>query len=72
MTATKQLRINGPTLEPEHLDYSAEGQFALEPSLLKLLQIAEQAGWDRTHVALAAFSVCADYAKLTENSPVLQ
>lgn len=60
---TKHLRINSPTLEPQDVEYLAECQFAIEPSLAKLLSVAELAGWDRTHVVLAAFSLCAEFAR---------
>lgn len=69
---TKHLRINGPTLEPDDGDYLAQCQFALEPSLVKLLRLAELAGWDRTHVVLAALTLCAEFADLPENRQRLQ
>ncbi|PWK72703.1 hypothetical protein [Aminobacter sp. AP02] len=70
--SNKQLRINSPTVDPEDGNYMAQCQFAIEPSLIKMLHIAEQAGWDRSHVVMAALSVCAGYAELTESLPVLQ
>lgn len=69
---TKHLRINRPTLEPEDREYLAQCQFAIEPSLVKLLSVAEMAGWDRTHVVLAALTLCAELAELPESPQVFQ
>lgn len=69
---TKPLRINSPTLDPEDVAYLAQCQFALEPSLVKLLSVAEMAGWDRTHVVMAALTLCAELAELPEGPQALQ
>ncbi len=60
----KNLRINGPTSRPDDMDYLEQCRFALEPSLFKLLSVAELAGWDRTHVALVVLDLCAEEAEL--------
>ena len=45
--------INPPSLSIDTMDYQAECQFALEPSINGLLEKAEGAGWDRQHAVLA-------------------
>ncbi|KQQ58880.1 MULTISPECIES: hypothetical protein [Rhizobium/Agrobacterium group] len=45
--------INSPSLSVDTMDYQAECQFALEPSIHGLLEKAEGAGWDRQHAVLA-------------------
>ena len=45
--------INPPSLQIDTMDYQAECQFALEPSIHGLLEKAESAGWDRKHAVLA-------------------
>ncbi|KXG86801.1 hypothetical protein [Agrobacterium bohemicum] len=45
--------INSPSLSVDTMDYQAECQFALEPSIHGLLEKAEGAGWDRKHAVLA-------------------
>ncbi|NTJ42472.1 hypothetical protein G6L28_07645 [Agrobacterium larrymoorei] len=45
--------INSPSLSIDTMDYQAECQFALEPSINGLLEKAEGAGWDRQHAVLA-------------------
>lgn len=72
MSLTKQQRINSPTIEPKDGDYLSQCQFALEPSLLKLLRMAENAGWDRTHVVLAALALCAEFAETAPERGSLQ
>lgn len=54
------------------MDYLEQCRFALEPSLFKLLSVAELAGWDRTHVALAVLDLCAEEAELPRTLHGLQ
>lgn len=47
-------RINAPTREERGtLATVEECKFALAPSLTKLMEMAEAAGWQRHHVAIA-------------------
>lgn len=50
-------QINPPSEHGRDLGLIAECRFALEPSVLRLLDAAEDAGWDRSTVvtALATF-----------------
>lgn len=50
-------QINPPSEHGRDLGLIAECRFALEPSMLRLLDAAEDAGWDRSTVvtALATF-----------------
>jgi hypothetical protein len=50
-------QINPPSEHGRNLALIAECRFALEPSMLRLLDAAEDAGWDRSTVvtALATF-----------------
>lgn len=51
---TKPLRINGPSKLVAATDaYQKECMFAVEPSLVKLMDLAIEAGWDHDQVALA-------------------
>ncbi len=49
--------INPPSLTIDTMDYQAECQFALEPSINGLLEKAETAGWDRKHAVLAILAL---------------
>ncbi|MDR6903719.1 hypothetical protein [Rhizobium miluonense] len=51
---TKPVRINGPSKLVAATDaYHKECMFAMEPSLVKLMDLAIEAGWDHDQVALA-------------------
>lgn len=58
--------INPPSLKIDTMDYQAECQFALEPSINGLLEVAESAGWDRQHAALAVVALAS--GRLSEDS----
>ena len=49
--------INAPSERTRNLSLVAECRFALEPSVVRLFDAAEDAGWDRSTVvaALATF-----------------
>lgn len=49
--------INSPSLSIETLDYQAECQFALEPSIQGLIEKAEGAGWNRQHAVMAILAL---------------
>ncbi len=49
--------INPPSLHTKGLDYLSECRFALEPSVVGLLDAACAAGWDRSTAALALISL---------------
>lgn len=52
-------KINPPQHPVEDSRYQPECQFALEPSVTKLLQMAEQAGWDTRQAAYAVMMLAA-------------
>lgn len=47
----KELKINAPTGEARGPRYDAECRSALRPAFETLLDIAAEAGWDRTRAA---------------------
>ncbi|MBP2444080.1 hypothetical protein [Rhizobium leguminosarum] len=50
--------INPPSLiGDDEVSYQTECQFALEPSIVSLLDKVGDAGWDRRHAALAIVAV---------------
>lgn len=51
--------INPPAHSISDSRYQPECQFALEPSVAKLLQMAEQAGWDPRQAAYAVMMLAA-------------
>jgi hypothetical protein len=51
-------KINPPDQSVTHLDYQRDCQRALEPSLTKLLDLAQDAGWD-LHQATYAVMILA-------------
>ncbi|MET0173242.1 hypothetical protein HRR99_08430 [Agrobacterium vaccinii] len=58
--------INSPSLSVDTMDYQAECQFALEPSINGLIEKAEGAGWDRQHAVLAIMALAS--GKVPESS----
>jgi len=52
------LIINVPTKAVEENGYSAECEFALEPSFSRLVIEAKKAGWDELQIALSIISHC--------------
>ncbi|HWK68562.1 MAG TPA: hypothetical protein VNS34_26865 [Rhizobiaceae bacterium] len=52
-------KINPPGHPVDDSRYQPECQFALEPSVTKLLQMAEQAGWDPRQAAYAVMMLAA-------------
>jgi hypothetical protein len=61
---TSKNRINPPDHPLTHPDYQRDCQFALEPSVTKLLELAVAAGWDRNHVIDAVLVLAAEQLKL--------
>jgi hypothetical protein len=57
--AKAKAKINPPGHSIEDSRYQPECQFALEPSVTKLLQLAEQAGWDPHQAAYAVMMLAA-------------
>lgn len=55
-------KINPPQHPVGDSKYQAECQFALEPSVTKLLQLAEEAGWDAHQAAYAVMMLAAQAA----------
>lgn len=59
---TKTIRINGPSgASNNSLRYQEECQFALEPSVSRLIELAAEAGWDRDQVVFALLSIAAPH-----------
>lgn len=54
--------INPPQHPVDDSRYQPECQFALEPSVTKLLQLAEEAGWDARQAAYAIMMLAAQTA----------
>lgn len=53
-------RINGPTNSPVGSDrYQQDCIFALEPSVIKLIELAAEAGWDEQQAVCAVMCVAA-------------
>lgn len=52
------LMINVPTKTVGENGYSAECEFALEPSFSRLVIEAKKAGWDELQIALSIISHC--------------
>lgn len=57
-------RINPPNQSVSHPGYQRDCQFALEPSVTKLLDLAVAAGWDQEHVIDAVLVLVASRLKL--------
>ncbi|WP_296070258.1 hypothetical protein [uncultured Agrobacterium sp.] len=53
--------INSPSLSIDTMDYQAECQFALEPSIRGLIEKAEDAGWNRQQAALAIVALASEH-----------
>ncbi|MCD4661463.1 hypothetical protein [Agrobacterium sp.] len=53
--------INSPSLSNDTMDYQAECQFALEPSIQGLIEKAESAGWNRQQAALAIVALASEH-----------
>ncbi|MCZ4072105.1 hypothetical protein [Agrobacterium sp. LMR679] len=59
---TAKTKINGPSRAPdEGPRYQEECQFALEPSVSKLIELAVDAGWDREQVVYALLNLAAPH-----------
>jgi len=55
-------RINGPIRSlNEGLRYQEECQFALEPSVTRLIELAIEAGWDHQQVVYALLNIAAPH-----------
>lgn len=53
-------RINGPTDTPIGSDqYQQDCIFALEPSVIKLIELAAEAGWDEQQAVCAIMCIAA-------------
>lgn len=59
----KRSRIHAPTKSLGDIDYTSECRFAIEPSLTKMIELAEAAGWQRSQVAIAVMFLCAEIAR---------
>lgn len=58
----KTVRINGPSgTSDKSLKYQEECQFALEPSVTRLIELAIDAGWSRDQVVYALLSIAAPH-----------
>ena len=68
----KRVRINAPTRSVVDADYAAECRFAIEPSFIKLIELAVAVGWDRQQVAFAAMYLAAETAKAGETPQPVQ
>jgi hypothetical protein len=58
---TMRAAINSPSLSIDTMDYQAECQFALEPSIQGLIEKAEDAGWNRQQAALAIVALASEH-----------
>ena len=56
-------KVNAPTVSASHPNYRSECQFALEPSLQGLIDMAVEAGWDRRQVSLAIWFLAAQFVR---------
>lgn len=56
-------QINSPSSLRSSLDYQEECKFALEPSISKLIEMAEAAGWDRSHIVIAVLRATIEMAE---------
>jgi|AraplaDrversion2_2_1032049.scaffolds.fasta_scaffold00208_77 hypothetical protein len=61
--------INAPSRRGSASSYQQECQFAIEPSMLGLLQKAETAGWSRQQVACAMIVLAACFLNGQSSSP---
>jgi hypothetical protein len=59
--------INAPTTTVGESKYRLECDFALEPAFQKLVDEAENAGWDRLQIALSVINLCEDIIYGPEN-----
>ena len=50
---TTKLRINTPSVASDHPEYLRQCEFALEPSIVKVVEMASRAGWRRDQVAMS-------------------
>lgn len=57
-------RINPPNHPVTHPGYQRDCQFALEPSVTKLLELAVAAGWDQNQAIDAVLVLAAERFKL--------
>ena len=59
---TKTIRINGPSGTSDNsLKFQEECQFALEPSVTRLIELATEAGWGRDQVVYALLAIAAPH-----------
>jgi hypothetical protein len=63
----KANRINPPSHALGDPQYQTHCQFALEPSVTKLLEMATAAGWDAAQVAYAIMMLAATNLKSGDN-----
>lgn len=56
-------RINAPTGDERDVHYIDYCKFALEPSVSKLVDLAEDAGWSRQRVLYSLMFLAAEMAK---------
>ncbi len=61
-------KINPPTRDVTELNYQRDCQLALEPSLTKLLEMAERAGWELHQATYAVMILAAEHLK-TQSPP---
>ncbi|MEI5679503.1 MULTISPECIES: hypothetical protein [unclassified Mesorhizobium] len=65
----KANRINSPSHALGDPQYQTHCQFALEPSVIKLLEMATAAGWDAAQVSYAIMMLAATNLKSSNNVP---
>ena len=65
----KRVRINAPTISPADSAYAAECRFSIEPSFIKMIEMAVAAGWDRKQVAFATMFLAAEHARASDGPP---
>lgn len=56
-------KINPPNHCATHVSYQRDCQLALEPSLTRLLEMAEEAGWDARQASYAIVMLAAERLK---------
>lgn len=56
---TKPPRLNSPTKVVGDPLYPLECQFALEPSVIRLIDLATELGWEKQHVLCALMNLVA-------------
>lgn len=60
-------KINPPTLRTADPRYLHECEFALEPSIAKVVEVAKATGWSADHVALSIARIAVRTTASTQN-----